>query len=621
MTYLLIALGAILLAGVLLQRATVLAPFRLGWLFYLSNIAGDFVPKRVGISRAVAEGGAAAAGLLLLWAGGAPLSAVALAAAALVALQAAVWRRELVIIGGTTNWVQRVGAMSGKARGESGKPTRLPSPSTQPALTVTLSGPFVRRTPRLQLGRLVVGRKLTLVVVVGNHTEVPTQLAPRLDVRLPVCLKMTADFDATLPRLKPGQVVEIPVALEVTTACGAAVIRLEVSWGDRSWSRSIAIECAVERAKVVSAGITRYPGARRSSFAWRGDMDLYDTSTFQSVEGLEVAFGLSARYAIPQTMYLSTRLSLDERAAREYAEHYGVDRGAADIPRFIAWMREKVELRHRCSYPTRSACPYVIELGNHGHIHFGTDAVAAPENGWNLRAKLGAGDYPWVGPDKTTFGEQRDNALEARRWCEKLFDYSPKSWAMPDRTRDETTPAAMEAAGCEVLSDSDVRTIDNVLYQPPPHFAPGSGAVELTKRYPGDPHDLLHYGMNLFWIHRAHRLGIPVVFMCHQHMTQFDGLACTRLTEAVLRHVLHSFEGDLWIDTVYGIGVYWRDVLSEKRVIDVEVRDGKVRASNRGKLRHDGIPVDLRLEGGGGATVLVDLDPGATVELDAKGAG
>jgi hypothetical protein len=191
---------------------------------------------------------------------------------------------------------------------------------------------------------------------------------------------------------------------------------------------------------------------------------------------------------------------------------------------------------------------------------------------------------------------------------------------MPDRTRDEHTPAAMEAAGCEVLSDSDVRTRDNVLFQPPPHIAPGSSAVELTKRYPGDPEHLLHYWMNLFWVHRAHRLGIPVVFMCHQHMRLFDGWACTRLTEGVLRHVLHAFSGDLWVDTVYGIGVYWRDVLSERARVTVRMEDGLVRVRSSAPLAHGQVPVDVTFEGGGRATVLVDLAPGSEVALDARGA-
>jgi hypothetical protein len=143
--------------------------------------------------------------------------------------------------------------------------------------------------------------------------------------------------------------------------------------------------------------------------------------------------------------------------------------------------------------------------------------------------------------------------------------------------------------------------------------------VELTKRYPGDPQHILHYWMNLFWIHRAHRLGIPVVFMCHQHMRQFDGWACTRITEGVLRHVLHAFCGDLWINTVYGIGVYWRDVLSERRTVELRLDNGVVTVRSRAMLTHLRVPVDLELEGGGRATILVNLEPGNEVRLDARG--
>ena len=73
----------------------------------------------------------------------------------------------------------------------------------------------------------------------------------------------------------------------------------------------------------------RYPGGRRCAFAWRGDMDLYDTLTRQSIEGLEVTLGLAARYAFPQTMCLSTRLAFDEAAAQAWAAHDGRDHGAA----------------------------------------------------------------------------------------------------------------------------------------------------------------------------------------------------------------------------------------------------------------------------------------------------
>ena len=72
-----------------------------------------------------------------------------------------------------------------------------------------------------------------------------------------------------------------------------------------------------------------YPRDDLSGCRKRVSMDLYDESTLQSIEGLEVTLGLAARYRMPQTMYLSSRLSLDEAAARQWGEHYGANRGAA----------------------------------------------------------------------------------------------------------------------------------------------------------------------------------------------------------------------------------------------------------------------------------------------------
>ena len=110
-----------------------------------------------------------------------------------------------------------------------------------------------------------------------------------------------------------------------------------------------------------------------------------------------------------------------------------------------------------------------------------------------------------------------------------------------------------------------------------------------------------------------------MIFMCHQHMRQFDGPACARFTEATLRHVLDFFNGDLWISTVYGVGVYWRDVLSERRLVCTELVGGMVKVRNESGLRFEKVPVDLKFEGGGRATVLVDLDPGQEVVVDALG--
>ncbi|NCA72212.1 MAG: hypothetical protein EOM91_19490 [Sphingobacteriia bacterium] len=374
---------------------------------------------------------------------------------------------------------------------------------------------------------------------------------------------------------------------------------------------------AIDPAEIRSVAVRRYPGARRAAFAWRGDMDLYDTSSFQSIEGLKVALALGTRYAMAQTLFMSTRLTLDETAARAWAAHYGVDRGADEIPRFIAWMREHVELRHASPYPVESERPFVMELGNHGHLHYDTDTAGAPGNGWKAGARSGEGDYPWLGEDKSSFGDQRDNILEAERWFQRCLDFVPRSWAKPGRGNDAYTPAAVAAAGCEVASGSDIRPSDNALRQPPPHHPGETGLVELTARYPGDPQHIHHFDMLTFWLHRAHRLGIPMVLMCHQHLRQFDGTACARLTEALLRHALAGFSGDLYVDTVYGIGVYWRDVLSPtSAVVRVTCEDGRVTLTNGSERDVVRVPVDIQLADGGRITGLVSVASGGMAVVD-----
>ena len=617
MSYVAVVVALLLLAPLVAMRLLPLARTRLGWIVYGANLFSEFAVKKLGLGRFRAEAAVAVGGVVLLGVGAGASAAIA-AGLALGLLELAVRRRERWLL--TTAWAltDQLGAVPHRAESTRGLATGYPAPSVHPDLTLNLMGPFTVRSPDYRLGTLVVGRRVEVELLVGNHTIVPTQAGIRVTASASDCVLLEGPEEQVLAPLASGGCHRHRVAWRVAGPGGRQRLAITVEWGDVQRVLELRVDRCLDQedVRVESATISRYPGGCRAAFAWRGDMDLYDTSTLQSVEGLEVTLGLGARYRMPQTMYLSTRLALDEVAARAWAAHYGVDRGASEIPRFIEWVRDRVELVHRAPYPYESARPFFLEIGNHGHLHFGTDTAAAAENEWQTRARMGAGIYPWLGEDRSSFAEQRDNALEARRWCERLFDYTPKSWAMPDRTRDEHTAAAMEAAGCEVLSDSDIRTIHNVLLQPPPHFPAGSGAVELTKRYPGDPEHIFHVAMNLFWMHRAHRLGIPMVFMCHQHMRQFEGHACTRFTEAILRHALTAFNGDLWVDTVYGLGTYWRDALSpEARVVEVRVAEGGIRVTNGGGLAHHRVPVDVQFAGGGRATYLVDLAAGASREI------
>jgi len=588
-----LALGSALLVPVALARLFVLARWRAGWAMYLANVFWEVFPKKLGIGRWTMEALAAVAGLALLaWGGGSWIAAGGIGAA-LLALEFANRRWERRLVAG-------------------------PMPA---GLILTVEAPFIERLPRYRLGTLWAGMPFDVELIVGN---------PSPAASLPVKVRLDAPIawlDGESAEQTPGAIAaggvgrakwtlrpkksEAGGALEIVVEEGSARRRIRLAYDG---SRSAA------DAPPVRAAISRYPGARRSAFAWRGDMDLYDVGTFQSIEGLETALALSARYAFPQTMCLSTRLSFDGDAARQFAEHGGAATGADEIPRFVGWLREKVELRHSCAFPAQSkAKPYLMELGNHGHLHYDTAASAAAENGWKSHARMGAGRYPWMGEDASSFGEQRDNILEAARWCRRLLDFVPRSWAKPGRCNDADTARAAEAAGCEVLSGSDIRARDNVLFQPPPHHPGATGAVELTSRYPPDPQHVAHFAMLRFWLNRARRLGRPMVFMCHQHMRQWEGRACARFTEHVIRSALADFHGEFYVDTLFGVGKYWREALSPKtRRVAVSLEGTRLAVDNRSDADFERVPVDVERENGIRSAVLVSVRSGQRTVLDLR---
>lgn len=583
--------GGVLLLPVVLARLLALARFRAGWTLYLANVLWEVFPKKLGLDRFWVETLAVGLGLISLRLGGASWTLLGGVAAGVLVLEAA---HRLVV-------------------------RLLFAELRVPRLVYMLDAPFVARLPRYQLGVLWVGQLVSLELRVVNLSRQawPNPLHVQLDA--PAGWLQNSTAKQTIEPLPSGGEGRSSWTLRPNAACSAGEFAIRID-GDRLVHglrvRFDGCRCGGE-ARVVKATIARYPGGRKSAFVWRGDMDLYDVHTFQSIEGLETTLGLAARYAFPQTMCLSTRLSLDESAAREFAAHQGLETGAADIPRFIQWLNQAVDLRHRAPWPARGADNrYVMELGNHGHLHYDTAAAAAPENDWTSHAKMGAGRYSWMGEDDSSFGEQRDNILEAARWCERLLGFVPRSWAKPGRCNDADTGRAAEAVGCEVLSGADIRARDNVLLQPPPHHPGGTNAVELTSRYPPDPQHGFHFFMLIFWLNRARRLGRPMVFMCHQHMRQWEGLDCARFTEALIRRVLLDFHGEYYIDTLFGVGKYWREVLSpQTRRVTVSLAGERLTVENRSDVSFDQVPVDLELDDGACSTVLVSVRSGETIEV------
>ena len=587
-----LAIGAAAVGLVALTRLFILARLRGGWLFYLANVFWEVFPKKLGVTRGIMEALALVLGLGCLKLGGCSWVGVGGVAAAVGVLQFALW----------------------------GEGRLLFADLRIPRLFFALEGPFVARLPRYRLGTLWTGMPFEIELVAVNPSRQPWPAPLRIRLEAPPDWLGELPAERTIEPLPSGGVGRVQWTLCPTNACGRGAVAIRIEGCPDGRDTGIVFDGCRRKSdvRIAKAAIVRYPGGRRSAFVWRGDMDLYDVRTFQSIAGLETALGLAARYAFPQTMCLSTRLSLDEAAAREWAAHAGVETGAAEIPRFIQWLREKVDLRQACAFPAKGETkPYLLELGNHGHLHYDTAAAAAPENGWKSHAKMGAGRYPWMGADASSFGEQRDNILEAGRWFQQCLGFAPRSWAKPGRCNDADTARAAAAAGCEVLSGSDIRARDNVLFQPPPHHPGGTDAVELTSRYPPDPQHVFHFFMLVFWLNRSYRLGRPMVFMCHQHLRQWEGPACALFTEALMRSVLRGYHGECWIDTLFGVGKYWREVLSpQTRRVAVALDGARLTVENRSDVDFERVPVDLELEDGARSTVLVSVRSGQKFELD-----
>jgi hypothetical protein len=87
-----------------------------------------------------------------------------------------------------------------------------------------------------------------------------------------------------------------------------------------------------------------------------------------------------------------------------------------------------------------------------------------------------------------------------------------------------------------------------------------------------------------------------------------------------LRYVLTRFNGDLYVNTVYGIGIYWNEIFSPRnRTVYVENHGSKVIVSNTGQVEFSNVPVDITYQGNRRGTVLCDLSPNSSFEIGVDG--
>ncbi|MBE7502952.1 MAG: hypothetical protein HS113_22260 [Verrucomicrobiales bacterium] len=608
MTVLLLLVLAPATAVFLLSKCFFLAPFRAGWLMMAANIVFETLFKRLRWSRERAD-----AVLLAVLVVGWAVATGPWVASGIGLLLGWTWAGALIVDG-------RWKTAAGFARQHRELWGRVPLPV--PQLIVQIRGPILRRDRVFDLGHWPAGTTQEFQVLVLN----PSVIVPQLPLRVSVQARSSqviveGDVDQSVDCPLPGGLHEARFSLSTPNAGPGGEIEIQVAHGDFAFTRTLVVRevVATEGIRVTGARITRWRHGTEAAFAWRGDHDLYDPATFQSVEGLRLTLGLARRLRFPNTMFLSGRLSLVEEEHREFCQHYGWDRRSHEIPGFVKFLQDEVDLNVEQEWPADTTKPYTTELGNHMYLHYGTHAAAAPGNQWKSHAKMGDGQYDWQQSGaRDSFSEQRDNAIHNANLFERLFGTRPVSYAIPSDVYDAHTPAAMEAAGLEVGSDTDASRFTRVFGLPEPHHPPGCQRfVELTRKIPRDPDNAYKVATLKYWLHAAARTGRAFIFLSHHHLLRYEGTACYHCTEELLRYVLEEGAGRYHVGTLTALGRYWRDVLSPRtRRVDVAIDGRCVRVRNRGSQLLAGLPLEVDLGGGRRWLQIVDVPAGGEWSAD-----
>lgn len=602
------------LAGVfVLSKCYFLAPCRVGWLMLLANVVYETLEIKLRLRRVWMDYlllGLATLGGGLLW-GGWAAAAVALALGA-------VWAGALRV---DLRWrsdppARQCAALKG----------RVPLPV--PRLIVHLRGPVLRRGRRVyQAGDVPEGWTQPYELTVLNPGTVRPQLPLHIEISTAsthVSAKMDGPTETRCP--DPGQIAVQAFTVRAERAGRGGDVRLRISHGDWTWERTLRIASvpAGGALRVRTAAIRRWKYGARAGFVWRGDNDLYDPSTFQSAEGLRIALGLAARFRMPTTVMLSSRLSLFPEAHATFCEKFGWNRHSEEIPAFIRFLREEVDTAVEQEFPVRTDRPLAAEIGNHGHLHWGTHAAADPANGWTMHARTGQGNYPWLKAYPCdSFTEQRDNIAACTAAIEEKLGIHTACYTPPSDMFDADTARAVEAAGIEVGNETDATKWQKLLTFPAEHHPAGCARlVELTRMLPRDPVRAAQIAMLKFWLGFARRKGRALVFLAHHHLMLYQTHACYGLTAELLRHVLADTEGDVYPATLTAMGRYWRDVLSERtRTIELRAAAGAVEVRNTGDRALTGLPLEIEFQGGRRCMRLVDVPPHASVSVELGSTG
>ena len=590
------------------SKCLFLAPYRSGWLMLVCNLAYEVAERKLRLGRDRLD---AVLWLVLvagfgLWAG----AGTGLVAAVILGLAWA-WARQV-----DAEW--KAGQLARQHRDLAG---RVPLPV--PRLAVCIRGPVLARQRGFDdLGDWPERWEQEFELLALNPSPLPAQLPVEVHVTsVSVQVEVLGSGGGELPAPASGEIVSLRFSLRAAGCGSGGDVHVHVQHGDFHYRRTLRVRAIVPRGQIAvrRARIRRWKHGARAAFVWRGDQDLYDPATFQSAEGLRFALGLARRFRMPNSLMLSTRLSLVPEEHRAFCEHFGWDRKTGEIPDFIRFLRDEVDTSAEQEWPVPGARPYAAEIGNHFYLHYGTHAAAAEGNGWKSHAGIGDGWFPWMSRHPVdSFLEQRDNALKCSEVMRQTIGVAPASFTIPSDVFDADTARAVEAAGLEVGSETDTPKWRKLLKLSAPHHPAGCNRfVELPRMHPRDPENAAQLAMLKYWIGAARRTGRALVFLAHHHLMRYQGNESAALVEELLRHVLADQDGDLYLGTLTAVGRYWRDVLSPRtRCVGVSVADNRITVANAGPRPLDGLPLEIDLGGGRRQLRLVSVPAQGSVTVE-----
>lgn len=602
---------------VICSKSFFLASTRWGAAVMFSNVFYEIFAKKMAWSRWPIDAGTAVILSLAWWAVGG-----AYAAFGYLLVYCLVWGYALNENRGLINASpgtqdQRMGRGSADRR----KGGWVPAPN--PHFIVVLQGPVWERGNVYDLGDWPKDYQQSFELIVLNPTVLRASFPMKVEIKSDnAAVQVEGDFGVPRPAPLSGEYDVISFRLTARELSSDQIdIYCRVRVGGFVHDAMLQVRSVFNSSlhTLESVAVNRWKGGARAGFAWRGDMDMYDPTTFQSVEGLRHTLEVCRRYRVASTMYLSGRLSLVKEEHERFCRHLGVDRHTEGIDDFIRFMKEEVSIAPILDFPYATEQRFAMELGNHMYLHYDTHAAMDPGNNWKNMAKAGEGRYPWQSEETGSLAEQRDNARHNTKIIEETLGVTPSSWAVPGRGFDAYTSRAVEAAGFAVGSDTNASAWVNVLKLPPPHHPQGTKhLVELTKKYPGDPDNAYKVAMLKYWIYLARKRRQTFVFMAHQHLLRYEGIAGTHAAEAILRHVLADCRGDFYVTTVYGLGWYWDRVLCPKHgKVSVEIKDANtISVYNTGNDALESIPVEVTFSNGGQLLVLADLPANGAVDIN-----